>query len=257
MRYLPCTDWIGYSDRAPDPDHSLRYPHNPTIFPIPEACKESHGQVKGNAEAGVPATNGARCGAVSNSVCSDNEIWLRHPTAHRRTSGYISTEDTVLNEIEYHCSTHRGQLDRETAQQRSIEDLALKSPADFIVPPTVYGQPAKTLSNDRTFTVTQNQLMDIVRRACHEVTLTPSSVIPVQPKQLSYSSPHIDADGEPQSAAYDQVESNESRVRGRPTTSRHFIEPPPARARVRWRSPSVKSVREGKLGYLILQCFRI
>ena len=56
VRYLPCTDWIGYSDRAPDPDHSLRYPHNPTIFPIPEACKESHGQVKGNAEAGVPAT---------------------------------------------------------------------------------------------------------------------------------------------------------------------------------------------------------
>ena len=75
--------------------------------------------------------------------------------------------------------------------------------------------------------------MEIVRRACHEVTSTPSSGIPVQPKQLSYSSPHIDADGDPQPAAYDQVESNESRVRGRPTTPRHSMKLPPARARVR------------------------
>jgi len=26
-----------------NPDHSLRYTHNPSIFPVPEACKESHG----------------------------------------------------------------------------------------------------------------------------------------------------------------------------------------------------------------------
>jgi len=202
--YLPCTDWIGYSDRAPDPDQSLRYTHNPSIPPVTEACKESHGQVKGNAQAGETATTGAlQRGAMSNSACSDNEIWLIHPTAHRRTSGYILTEDTVPNEVEYHRSTDRGQLDRESAQQRSTEDRALKLPADFIVPSTVYGQPPKPLSSDPTFTMTQNQLMQIVRRACHKITSTPSSVIPVQPKQLSYSSPHIDADGDLQPAVYD------------------------------------------------------
>ena len=174
---------------------------------------------------------------MSNSVCSDNEIWLRHPTAHRRTSGYISAEDTVPKEVEYHPSTDRGQPDRESAQQRSTEDRALKSRGDFIVPSMVYGQQPKPLSGNPTFTMTQNQLMEIVRRACHEVTSTPSGGIPVHTKQLSYSSPHIDADVDLQPAANDQVESNESRVRGRPTTPRHSMEPPPARTRVRWRSP--------------------
>ena len=77
--------------------------------------------------------------------------------------------------------------------------------------------------------------MEIVRRACHDVTSTSFANSPVRPKQLSYSSLHDEVETNLQPPA---VGKDESTVRGRSTTARYSTESPPTRPRVRWRSPS-------------------
>jgi len=92
-----------------------------------------------------------------------------------------------------------------------------------------------TLSEATPSSVTQNQLMEIMRRACHELTATPFSDSSVCPKQLSYGSPHIGLESDPQPLASGK---QKSAARGRSTTVRHSTESPPVRTSVRWRSPS-------------------
>jgi len=89
--------------------------------------------------------------------------------------------------------------------------------------------------DDPVLSVTQNQLMEIVRRGCREVTATPFPDSPVSPKQLSYGSPHAGLESNLQPPAFSQQKSS---VRGRSTMVRHSTESTPTRTSVRWRSPS-------------------
>ena len=133
-------------------------------------------------------------------------------------------------------SVDQAQTYDEPVRQILVQDFNLKSPRDFTVPSVdCRDQQAKALNGDPAFTVTQSQLMEIVRRACHDVTSTSFSNSPVRPKQLSYSSPHDEVETNLQPPA---VGREESTVRGRSTTARHSTESPPTRTRVRWRSPS-------------------
>jgi len=77
-------------------------------------------------------------------------------------------------------------MSEQTLPQRLAQQYTLKSPNDFAASSAVFGQQqAKTVGGESILSVTQNQLMEIVRRA------TPFSASPVCPKQLSYGSPHI------------------------------------------------------------------
>jgi len=135
-----------------------------------------------------------------------------------------------------HRSTDRAQTTEQTLPQRLAQQYSLKLPDDFTASSTVYGQgQAKAIGGDPVLSVTQNQLMEIVRRACHELTATPFSNSLVCPKQLSYGSPHIGLESDLQPPASGQQKSAAS---GRSTTVRHSTESPPARTCVRWRSPS-------------------
>ena len=68
-------------------------------------------------------------------------------------------------------SADQAQTYDEPVRQFLVQDFNLKSPRDFTVPSVdCREQQAKALNGDPTFTVTQSQLMEIVRRACHDVT---------------------------------------------------------------------------------------
>ena len=167
----------------------------------------------------------------------DDEVWLKQRADIRRTSGYFSTEDMEQDTVdERRCLIDQAEMSDESAQQRVVQDFSLKSPADFTAPSTVRGeQHGKALNGDPTFTVTQNQLMEIVRRACSEVTTTSFSGSPLRPKQLSYCSPDVEVEADKQQPTSCQLESA---VRGRSTAVRNSTESPPTRTHVRWRSPS-------------------
>jgi len=136
---------------------------------------------------GQHATNGARAWGVSNGAWSDDEVWLKDRAVCPRTSGYLSAED-MKNP---HRSADRAKMSEQTLPQRLAQQYNLKSTDDFTAPSTVFGeQQVKTIGGDPVLSVTQNQLMEIVRRACHELTATPFSDSLVCPKQLSYGSPH-------------------------------------------------------------------
>ena len=77
--------------------------------------------------------------------------------------------------------------------------------------------------------------MEIVRRACREVTATPFTDSPVHLKQLSYGSPHTGLESNLQLPAFGEQKSSDH---GRSTVVRHSTEFPPTRTSVRWRSPS-------------------
>ena len=65
--------------------------------------------------------------------------------------------------------------------------------------------------------------MEIVRRACSEVTTTSSSGSPLRPKQLSYCSPDVEMEANKQQADSGQLESA---VRGRSTAVKNSTESP-------------------------------
>jgi len=181
---------------------------------------------------GQHATNGARTWGVSIGAWSDDEVWMKDPAVCPRTSGYLSAENTK----ESYRPTDRAQTSDETVKQCPVQHCILRSPEDFSAPLLVYGeQQATAIMDDPVLSVTQNQLMEIVRRACHEVTATPFTDSPVRPKQLSYGSPHAGLECNPQLPAFSQQKSS---VRGRSTTVKHATKFPPTRTSVRWRSPS-------------------
>jgi len=117
---------------------------------------------------GQHATNGARTWGVSNGAWSDDEVWLlKDRVVCPCTSGYLSAED-MKNP---HRSTDRDKASEQTLPQRLAQQYSLKSPDDFTASSTVYGEgQAKAIEGDPVLSVTQNQLMEIVRRACHELT---------------------------------------------------------------------------------------
>jgi len=83
--------------------------------------------------------------------------------------------------------------------------------------------------------ITQNLLMEIASRACHDLTVTPFSDSLVCPKQLSYGSPHIglESNRQPPTSGLQKLVAC-----GRSTTVKHSTESPPTRTSVRWRSSS-------------------
>ena len=166
-------------------------------------------------------------GVVSNGVWSDDEVWLKDHAVCPRTSGYVSVED-MKNP---HRSTDRAQTNEQTLPQRHAQQYILRSPDDFAAPSAVLGeQQAKTIGGDPILSVTKNHIMEIVRRACHELTATPFSDSPVCPKQLSYGSPHTGLESDPQPPSSGPPKSA---VRGRSTTVKHSTESPPVRTSVR------------------------
>jgi len=85
-----------------------------------------------------------------------------------------------------HRSTDRDKASEQTLPERLAQQYSLKSPDDFTASSAVYGEgQAKAIGGDPVLSVTQNQLMEIMRRACHELTVTPFSDSLVCPKQLS------------------------------------------------------------------------
>ena len=125
------------------------------------------------------------------------------------TSGYLSTGDTERDAVdEPQRPADRAQTSDEPARQSFVQDFSLKSPRDFTVPSVdSREQQVKALNGDPTFTVTQSQLMEIERRACHDVTATSFCNSPVRPKQLSYGSPHDEVETNLQPPALGREES--------------------------------------------------
>jgi len=150
---------------------------------------------------GQQATNGARTWGVWNGAWSDDKVWLKDRAVCPRTSGYLAAED-MKNP---HCPTERAKISEQTLQQHLVQQYSLKSPDDFTAPSAVFReQQARTIAGDPVLCVTQNQLMEIVRRACHELTATVFSDSLVCPKQLSYGSPHTGLESDPQPPASGQ-----------------------------------------------------
>ena len=145
--------------------------------PIDETTVAAPGTLAGRPQfkvPGQPATNGARTWGVQNIEWSDDEVRLRHRFVCLPTSGYLSTEDTGQDAVdEPRRSADQAQTNDEPVRQSFVQDFNLKSPRDFTVPSVdCRKQQSKALNGDPTFTVTQSQLMKIVRRACHDVTST-------------------------------------------------------------------------------------
>jgi len=127
-------------------------------------------------------------------------------------------------------------MTEQTLPQRLAQQYSLKSPDDFTASSTIYGEgQAKAIGGNPILSVTQNQLMEIVRRACYKRTVTPFSDCLVCQKQLSYGSPHIGLESDQQPPASGEQKSV---ARGRSTTMRHSTESLRARTSVRLRSPS-------------------
>ena len=180
-----------------------------------------------------PATTGAQLRGSKETLdhngrlsgaWSDDEVWLRG--AVRRTSGYASADLTSYGgDKESFHSTER-------AEQPQHYDRGLRAPSDFTTQAATYdSQQAMVPDVDATFTVNQQQLLEIVRRTCGELTATSTNGIGVQPKQLNYDSP--------QSASINYQEPGTHRSRA--STVRQPVETYSAGAtpyRVRWRSPS-------------------
>ena len=105
-------------------------------------------------------------------------------------------------------SVDQAQTYDEPVRQILVQDFNLKSPRDFTVPSVdSREQQVKALNGDPTFIVTQSQLMEIERLACHDVTATSFCNSPVRPKQLSYGSPHDEVETNLQPPALGREES--------------------------------------------------
>jgi len=133
-------------------------------------------------------------------------------------------------------SADQAQTRDEPVRQSFVQDFSFMLTRDFTVRSVdCREQQTKALNGDPTFTVMQSQLMEIARRACHDVPATSFSNSLVRSKQLSYGSPHDEVETNLQPPA---VGREESGVRGRSTTARHSTELPPTRTHVQWKSPS-------------------
>jgi len=187
----------------------------------------------------LPAASDVQFQRSVHGTWSDAEVDFKQHAAVRRTSGYASADGTVHDGLsrQSHHATDRAGL-------RQNQNNGLKSPSHFSTLSTVYPtRQAMAPGGEECFTVTQHQLTEIVRRACQEVTATPSVDIEARPKQLNYDSPfgapstqfHVDGHVIPEPADR----------RGRSTVVGRSAESAPAGTtpgRVRWRSPSADDV---------------
>ena len=182
----------------------------------------------------LPAASDVQFQRSVHGTWSDAEVDFKQRAPVRWTSGYASADGTVHDGLsrESHRATDEAGL-------RQNQNNGLKSPSHFSTLSTVYPTRQAMPGGEECFTVTQHQSTEIVRRACQDVTATPSVDTEARPKQLNYDSPfgapstqfHVDGHVIPEPADR----------RGRSTVVGRSAESAPAGTtpgRVRWRSPS-------------------
>lgn len=154
----------------PNPDHLMTPPLSPQVatrFKLAGA----------NVSRTDRATTGARTWGNLKSVRSDDEMWQRQSTVQRRSTGYGSMELELVqqasDDMGVSCTTDRGEPDDfVTTRRLESKGQALRSPADFLRSSIVDdGHDDGNRDQDTTIPLTQSQLMDIVRKACEEVTV--------------------------------------------------------------------------------------